>query len=190
MGELQLNNYGYEDYLAIDKTLKENERIELIAGEIVFMAGASAQHQDMVGNIFFALKQKQKEIKSPCLPRIAPYDLKLFRGGSHNVVQPDILLFCGKKELPCAVFEVLSPSTAYKDKGVKKELYESFGIREYFIVDTAQQIIDAYRLENGKYYYIKGFGAGDTLVIECMETQIELSEIFEILVEDETEFLT
>ncbi|MGZ8548534.1 MAG: Uma2 family endonuclease [Sulfuricurvum sp.] len=190
MGELQLNNYGYEDYLAIDKTLKENERIELIAGEIVFMAGASAQHQDMVLNIAFALKQKQKETKSPCHPRIAPYDLKLFRAGSHNVVQPDILLFCGEKELPCAVLEVLSPSTAHKDKGVKKELYESFGIREYFIVDIAQQIIDAYRLENGKYYYIKGFGAGDTLAIECMEIQMELNEIFETPAEDEAESFT
>jgi len=187
MGELQLNHYSYEDYLAIDKTLKENERLELIAGEIVFMAGASAEHQDMVLNIAFALKQKQKETKSPCHPRVAPYDLKLFRGGSHNVVQPDILLFCGDEQIPCAVFEVLSPSTAHKDKGVKKELYESFGIREYFIVDTAQQIIDAYRLENGKYFYVKGFGAGDTLVIECMGTQIELSDIFETLQENEIE---
>jgi Uma2 family endonuclease len=185
MGELQLNHYSYDDYLAIDKTLKENERLELIAGEIVFMAGASAEHQDMVGDIFYALKQKQKETKSACHPRIAPYDLKLFRGGSHNVVQPDILLFCDDENLPCAVFEVLSPSTAHKDKGVKKELYESFGIREYFIVDLVQQIIDAYRLDQGKYYYIKGFGASDTLKIECMETEIDLSEIFEPLTEIE-----
>lgn len=185
MGELQLHHYTYDDYLAIDKTKKENERLELITGEIVFMAGASAEHQDMVGNIFYALKQKQKEKKSTCVPRIAPYDLKLFRQGSHNVVQPDILLFCDDQQLPCAVFEVLSPSTAHKDKGVKKDLYESFEIREYFIVDLAQQIIDTYRLDNGRYYYVKGFGPGDILKIECMESKINLNDIFEILSEDE-----
>lgn len=181
MGELQLNNYSYEDYLSVDGALKENERVELLAGEIVFMAGASAEHQDMVGNIFFALKQKGKETVSKCLPRVAPYDVKLFRGESQSVVQPDVMVFCEQNELPCAIFEVLSPSTATRDKGIKKELYESFGIKEYFIVDLTMQIIDAYRLENGRYYYIKGFSVGDTLKIECMGVELDVGEIFGIV---------
>ena len=178
MGEPQLSNYSYDDYLHIDATLKENERAELIAGEVVFMAGASAEHQDTVGNIFFALKQKGKEANTACLPRVAPYDLKLFRGESQSVVQPDIMVFCEDKELPCAIFEVLSPSTATRDKGVKKELYESFGVKEYFIVDISMQIIDAYRLENGRYYYIKGFSIGDKLSIECMGVEVDVGELF------------
>jgi len=180
MGAVELHSYNYDDYKSIDATLKENERIELLAGEIVFMAGASAEHQDSVLSIAFALKQQQKEKNSNCIPRIAPFDLKLFRGGSQNVVQPDVMIFCDKKELPCAVFEVLSPSTAHKDKGIKKELYESFGIKEYFIVDTTQGIIDAYCLDHGKYYYIKGFSSEDKLPIECMGVELDLSEVFDV----------
>ena len=52
MGERELDSYTYEDYLAVDKTLKNGERIELINGEIVFMTGVSAEHQDMVGELF------------------------------------------------------------------------------------------------------------------------------------------
>lgn len=178
MGELKLDRYTYEDYLGIDKTLKDSERIELIDGEIYFMAGASAEHQDIVGDIFFMLKQRAKEGGSDCFPRVAPYDIKLFNGREKNVVQPDIMLFCGDAELPCALFEVLSPSTAAKDRGVKKELYQRFGIKEYFIVDCSLKIIDAYRLEEGKYYYVKGFCACDEMKIECMGIELDIAELF------------
>ena len=179
MGEPALNNYSYEDYLAIDATLKDGQRIELIGGEIYFMAGASAAHQDAGLNIAIALKQKIKESGGSCIPRVAPYDIKLFKGSSSNVVQPDVMLFCKDKEKPCAVFEVLSPSTASKDKSVKKELYESFGINEYFIVDTSLHIIDAYKLESVGYRYIKGFSTTDRLMVECINAEIDMSEIFE-----------
>ncbi|KIM03610.1 MAG: hypothetical protein KU28_11155, partial [Sulfurovum sp. PC08-66] len=64
---LRLDNYTYEDYLEIDATTKE--RLELIFGEIYMMAGASALHQDSVGNIFFVLKKIAKEYPK-CTPRI------------------------------------------------------------------------------------------------------------------------
>lgn len=178
MGELKLDNYSYKDYLDIDKTLKNGERIELIDGEIYFMAGASAEHQDLVGELFFRLKQSAKEQKSNCFPRLAPFDIKLFRGSDKNIVQPDVMLFCEERELPCALFEVLSPSTASKDRGAKKELYERFGIKEYFIVDLNLKIIDSYRLENGKYYYVKGFSPCDDMPIECMDSKIDIAELF------------
>ncbi len=178
MGELKLESYGYEDYLAIDKTLKNGERIELINGEIYFMAGASAEHQDMVGELFFTIKQKGKEKESRCFPRIAPYDVKLFRGEDKNIIQPDIMIFCEDSELPCAIFEITSPSTASKDRGSKKELYQSFGIKEYFIVDLHLKIIDSYRLEDGKYYYVKGFSACDDMPLLCMGIKIDIAELF------------
>jgi Uma2 family endonuclease len=115
---LKLENYSYNDYLDIDKSTKE--RVELIDGQIYMMAGASALHQDAVGNIFYILKTFSKE-KKRCTPRIAPFDLKLNVNNNISVVQPDVMLFCASEEIPCAVFEVLSPSTAHKDKTVKKK---------------------------------------------------------------------
>ena len=173
---IKLDNYNYQDYLDIDKST--NERVELIDGEIFMMAGASAAHQDTVLNIALILKNIAKDKKSTCIPRIAPFDLKLSRAGNINVVQPDVMLFC-ESSIPCAIFEVLSNSTAHKDKGVKKELYERFGIKEYFIVDTTLKIIDKYELNNGKYYYVKGFYIEELMKINCLDKEISIKDVFE-----------
>ncbi len=177
MGEKELSNYSYEDYLAIDKTTPENEMVELIFGDIYMMSGATARHQDIVGNIFYILKQLQK--KSQCLPRVAPYDIKLKCDKTINVVQPDIMLFCDSEELPCLVVEVLSPSTAQKDKSVKKELYECFGIKNYFIVDPFNNYVDKYILKDGKLHYDKCYGVGDIIYVECLDEKLEVESFFE-----------
>ncbi len=176
MEALKLENYTYEDYLDIDQSTKE--RVELIDGKIYMMAGASAAHQDTVLNIALILKNISKE-KDRCLPRIAPYDLKLFRGEDKNVVQPDVMLFCDESDLPCAIFEVLSDSTAHKDKSVKKELYLRFGISEYFLVDTDQKVVDKYILEGENYCYVQGFSIEDEMKIECLDEEISIAEVFE-----------
>ena len=171
-----LENYTYEDYLDIANSTKE--RVELIFGKIYMMAGASALHQDIVLNIAYFLKSISKD-KKKCLPRVAPFDLKLKINNQVNVVQPDIMLFC-EDEKPCAIFEVLSPSTALKDKTVKKELYEKSSIKEYFLVNGEYKIIDKFILNNGKYEYAGAFGKEDKLPIECLDSEIELKEVFEV----------
>jgi Uma2 family endonuclease len=176
---LKLENYTYDDYLDIDRSTQE--RVELINGKIYMMAGASALHQDTVGNIFFILKSVVKG-REKCIPRIAPFDLKLFVNGHSSVVQPDVMLFCNSG-LPCALFEVLSPSTAYKDKGVKKDLYESSGIEEYFLVNIEYKLIDKFKLIDGKYQYIGVYGIDDKMAIECLDKEIDISEVFDIVEE-------
>ena len=172
---LKLENYTYQDYCDIDRST--DERVELIFGEIHMMAGASALHQDTVGNIFFILKNISKN-EERCFPRIAPFDLKLNVNNAISVVQPDVMLFC-EEELPCAVFEVLSPSTAYKDKTIKKELYEKSGIKEYFLVNVDFRIIEKFMLVDNRYCYIGAYGIEDTMLIDCLEQKLEVKEIFE-----------
>ena len=172
----ELNSYTYQEYLDIANST--NERVELIFGEIYMMAGASALHQDVVLNIAYYLKIISKD-KKRCLPRIAPFDLKLEVDGNINVVQPDIMLFCDENDKPCAIFEVLSPSTALKDKSVKKELYEKSGIREYFLVNVEYEVIDKFILKDDRYEYAGAYGKEDKLHIECLDSKIELKDIFE-----------
>ncbi len=176
-----LDNYSYADYLHIDKTTPDEERYELIFGNIYAMSGATALHQDIVGNIFYVLKSKQS--KSGCLPRIAPFDLKIECTGAINVVQPDIILYCQDREIPCAVFEVLSPSTAYKDKGIKKDLYESCDILNYFLIDPLAKTIDKFILKDDVYQYDKCYGIdkekSDTIHIDCIGEDIDVRDFFE-----------
>jgi Uma2 family endonuclease len=152
--------------------------VELIFGDIYMMAGASAEHQDVVGDIFFQLKSATQE-ETHCTPRIAPYDIKIDIDGNRSVVQPDVMLFCQDDALPCAIFEVLSPSTAYKDMTVKKELYERAGVREYFLVNIEHKVVEKFRLDGQAYVYDKTYGADEQMPVTCMQIEIEVETIFE-----------
>jgi len=177
MGEKELSGYTYEDYLDIDSSTPEDERVELIFEDIYMMSSASRVHQDVVGSIFFLFKSMQKS--KNCSSVIAPYDLKLSCDTKTNVVQPDVMLFCKDEELPCLVCEVLSPSTALKDKSVKKELYECVGIKNYLIVDPLNKYVDKYTLKNTKLVYDKCYGVEDKIYIDCFEEDVEVKGFFE-----------
>ncbi|MEO2024828.1 MAG: Uma2 family endonuclease [Fuerstiella sp.] len=47
--------------------------------------------------------------------------------------------------------EILSPSTAQRDEGLKKELYEQSGVPEYWVVDPDEKAVRKYSLTNQKY---------------------------------------
>jgi Uma2 family endonuclease len=173
----KLENYTYQDYVDIDQSTQE--RVELIFGKVYMMAGASALHQDVVLNLAYILK-KISRTKQKCTPRIAPFDLKLTFHGEVSVVQPDVMLFC-RSETPCAIFEVLSPSTAHKDMTVKKELYEQSGVEEYFLVNIEFQIIEKFKMDNGIYIYDKAYGIEESFTIACINETFEVKEVFDTI---------
>ena len=177
MGEKELANYSYEDYLAIDKTTAEHEMVELIFEHIYMMSGASRKHQDVVLNIAFLFKSLQKE--KGCSSVVAPFDIKLKCDERTNVVQPDVMIFCKSEEIPCLVVEVLSPSTALKDKTVKKELYECFGVQNYLIVDPLNNYVDKYILKDSKLHYDRCYGIEDKMQIDCLEVAVDVASFFE-----------
>ncbi|GHU73745.1 hypothetical protein FACS1894188_00060 [Clostridia bacterium] len=73
-------------------------------------------------------------------------------------VIPDVLVVCDKGIIeengihgaPDLVVEVLSPSTAKRDKGYKKNLYEKHGVKEYWIVNPIDLSVEVYLLHEGK----------------------------------------
>jgi len=150
------------------------KRVEKIFGKIYMMAGASAKHQDVVGNIYFTLRSLNE--KENCRLRIAPFDVKI-KCREENILQPDVMIFCGEKL--CAVFEVLSPSTAMKDKIIKKRVYECGGVKEYFIIEPEYKIVEKFELIDGEYKFIGNFSIEDKLEVKCLEENIEVSKIFE-----------
>ncbi len=177
MGAYKLESYTYEDYLEIDKTTPDEEKYELIFGHVYMMSGASRVHQDVVLNIAFKFKQLEKE--KGCSTVIAPYDIKLKCNGMINVVQPDVILFCEDENRPCVVCEVISPSTAHKDKSVKKELYECFGVKNYFIIDPLNRYVDRFVLKDEKLLYDRCYGEDEEMNIDCLEEKIIVKTFFE-----------
>ena len=65
-------------------------------------------------------------------------------------------LFLGNKRstlhgVPDMVAEIFSPSTMKRDLGIKKDIYERNGVKEYWIIDPYRETIDVYLLREGKY---------------------------------------
>ena len=54
--------------------------------------------------------------------------------------------------VPDMVAEIFSKSTMKRDVGIKKDIYERNGVREYWIVDPWSENIQVYLLRDGKYY--------------------------------------
>ena len=90
--------------------------------------------------------------------RIAPYDVYL----SHrNILQPDIIFIAnenlhlieekGLVGVPDIVVEILSPGTAYIDAGKKKDIYEEYGVKEYFMVDPVNKNVTALILKEKQF---------------------------------------
>ncbi len=84
-----------------------------------------------------------------------------------TVVQPDVLVVCGEnidgmklEKTPVLVFEVLSPSTSRKDRGIKYQLYENAGVKYYCIMDPETDSAEVYVLQKEKYQEANEFDEG------------------------------
>ncbi len=77
-----------------------------------------------------------------------------------NIFKPDLSVFKdrsifkhGKKiyGVPDLIVEILSTSTANRDFGIKKDIYEKNGVKEYWIVNHKDKSVHVYHLIDGKY---------------------------------------
>jgi Uma2 family endonuclease len=140
--------FTYEDYLLWEG------RWELIEGMPYAMSPSpAADHQNVNLNLATIFKLALKENCSECKVYM-PLDWKI---SEQTVVQPDLLVVCKKIEqkhldfTPVLTVEILSPSTAYKDRHEKFELYEQEGVKYYLIIDPAFKKIEIYELIENKY---------------------------------------
>lgn len=173
--------YTYADYL---KT-PDDERYELIEGELLMTPAPVTRHQRISRKIEFML---EKYVTENDLGEIfyAPLDVYL---DNENVVQPDILFISkerldiiGEKNIqgaPDLVIEIISESTAYRDLVQKKKLYARFGVKEYWIVLPEESSVEVYTLKDNAFGFYKSYGKDDTLKSPLLqELKIELKKIF------------
>ena len=161
-------HYTYEDY-------KEWEGDwEIIDGFPYAMSPKPMiKHQQTSGNIYAELKEKTTCNK--CLVAIE-IDYKM---ADDTVVSPDVLVACGDdlgdkylKKTPEIVFEILSPSTAKKDRNEKFYLYEEAKIKYYVIVDSQTKEAEIYKLEASKYSEDKKVSQ-ENYIFDIKECKIE-----------------
>ena len=161
---LDLNKrYTYADYL----TWLDDKARELIHGFIKMMSPAPhPAHARASYKISWHLGLCLMKNKGKCEVYPAPFDVRFPKKGEtaddkiDTVVQPDICVVCDLSKIddkgccgaPDMIVEVLSPSTAQKDRNEKFNLYEEHGVKEYWLVHPGDKTIQVFLLQkNGKY---------------------------------------
>ena len=172
--------FTYRDYLL----LPEQDRRELIEGDFYMAPSPIFRHQRILMNLSaplwnYAMTNDLGEVVW------APMDVVL---SDLNVVQPDILYISNdRREIitennisgaPDLVIEILSPSTASRDRELKLGLYARFGVREYWIVDPDESSVQVMELGAEGYDTIGSYDSGEVESSVIPGFHIAIDEIF------------
>ena len=158
--------FRYEDY----RTAPPDKRYELLDGELLLNPAPNLKHQSVQVRLGSRLGRFVEE-KALGYFFFAPCDVVL---SDTDVVQPDLLfvsharahLLIGGDNVqgaPDLVVEILSPTTAERDRGYKRALYAKHGVKEYWLVDPAAETVSILRPRAGALEVARTFGRNETL---------------------------
>ncbi len=163
------------------ENLREKKQ-EKIDGKFYDMSPAADYRHSLVnGNIFYHLRGQFQD--SLCAIFMENLDF-CYCEDSEDYVIPDIMIICDRKNLkkgtyrgiPKFIVETLSPSTAFRDRTKKKEIYESCGVEEYWIVSSLEKAVEIYYLgENGSYSLKDVFVLDDDVSSPSYNGKLEIS---------------
>lgn len=111
---------------------------------------------------------------------------------SGDVLEPDLTVISAERwrhvvpipgkflrATPDLVVELLSKSTAHRDRGEKKIAYARNGVREYWLVDTRARTIHVYRGDGGRFDAGTVLAEGDSLTsIVLPDFAIAVGDVF------------
>lgn len=162
----------------------ETKHYELLDGEITMVPSPSYEHQFISINLESTLWDF---VRKNALGTVlnAPFDVHLGK----DVVQPDIIYISKKRKsiikadevhgAPDTVVEILSPSTAQRDRVYKKKLYAKSGVKEYWIVNTDEKAIEVFTLKETGYGRVSKYKINQVLTSALLPgLEINIKEIF------------
>ena len=147
--QISRRRFSVDEYYLMAKAgiLHEDDRVELIEGEIVDMAAISSRHAGCVNRINRLFSQRAGE-------RAIIHVQNPIRLSEYSEPQPDIALLRPRADFYAVshpgpqdvllVIEVSLTSEEY-DRQVKVPLYARFGILEVWLVDLEGERIEVYR---------------------------------------------
>ena len=142
-----LPHYIYEDYC------KWEGQWELIEGIPYAMSPMPVpKHQLIAAGISSEFRIERKKCRRCNVYQPIDYKVK-----NDTILQPDVIIVCGTVEKqfldfpPALVVEILSPSTALKDRHTKFEIYEGQQIKYYLIISPGEEEVEIYAIEDNIY---------------------------------------
>ena len=169
------------DYLVWESA--QLDRHEFLDGEVFAMAGAEDRHVTVAGNLYIALRQHLSG--SPC--RTYMSDMRLHVATANSYFYPDVLVTCSALDLdspmvktePRLIAEVLSPSTAAYDRGVKFSHYRSLAsLQEYLLIDLDTRSTDCYRKGADGLWVLHPFARGEPVSLASVALELRADQLF------------
>ena len=157
--------YTYAELVA--EMPESNQPCELWDGELIMSPAPSFRHQDIV--LRFAHKLYDW-VSGHKLGKVvtAPIDMVL---SPRRATQPDVV-FISRERLSIIgraiegpvdlALEVISLGGRDRDRILKRDLYEQYGIKEYWLIDPEAQTVEVLHLEQGHYKLHMRCTAGQT----------------------------
>ena len=130
---------------------------ELEDGELLEMVRPRGKHQLIIGRLFAAIdKYLTRERRGSLWPEVAVFltprhiyipDLSFLLTENLGRFGDDVAI----EGPPDLVVEVMSPSTASRDKAHKLRVYHAAGVPWYWLVETESLLVTEYRHTSGGY---------------------------------------
>lgn len=174
-----------EDFLRMAHSgiLHEDDRIELIEGDLIDMAPIGTEHAGLV----YWLSQRLTLMIGDTAIVGAQNPLSL---DDHSQPQPDLLVLRARadyyrKAHPCAADVLLlievADATVRFDRDVKIPLYARHGVSEVWLVDVARRCVEVYRdpqPTDGEYHQMTLYRQGELMPRELPMVRIAVEQLF------------
>ena len=171
MSTLQTCRYTRADYMR----LPEGFPAELIDGMLVKEPSPTRWHQELVLRL---VRSIERQIGVGRVV-ISPIDVFV---DDHNVLQPDVAVLPEGTPvdlvhipIPELVAEVLSPSTAGRDRTMKTDIYLRAGVKEVWLVDPETETVEIV-MASGR----ASVGPNAVAHAKSLPFDIDLAELFRV----------
>ena len=178
---LPLKNLSLPDFVAWENA--QPTRNEFYRGEVFAMVGPRRVHGEVVVNVLTALKHHLKG--TPC--RVYSESMKL-QVADDALFYPDVFVTCDAQDLrtdrifraPTLVLEVLSPTTAGFDRGVKFATYRRIpSLQEYLLIDPVERSVELFRRNAQGLFELHDMTAASHLVLASVGLEMSIADVFE-----------
>ncbi len=160
--------------------LHEDDRLELVHGEIIQMSP--------IGNYHAAVVRRLNTLLSPLVAPQAIVDVQNpVKIGDHSEPEPDIMVLpfrddyyasTGVTPADVLLLVEVSDSTLRYDRNTKIPLYAAAGIREVWILDVNKQQLEVYRQPNEeRYQFMETLTRDDTVAAIQLPLNVRVREL-------------
>jgi Uma2 family endonuclease len=179
--------------------LSPDRRYEYLNGMAYLMSGGSVAHDRISRNIGYALDIRLRS--GPC--RAFGVDVQVLLATKKNskkqYAYPDATVSCSAAdrrpentliESPRVVFEVLSPGTEARDRGVKFKAYQACPtIQEIVLLSQFAPYVEIWQRDDqdSDTWHYRHYGPGEVVEIKSIDVRIDIEDIYQGLDFEEVE---